>query len=116
MRATNANRPLALQTQDSGSRVTSGIIDSHFDEIQTKLLHASFTSGLVCRAYVQLPRVAEHSSVMSMVLVSSYIKKRGAWLAFRRTTRSGTAKAGQCSRIGATDAVRSGNPRTDALT
>jgi hypothetical protein len=28
--------------------------------------------------------VAEHSSVMSMVPVSSYIKKCGAWLAFRR--------------------------------
>jgi hypothetical protein len=26
-------------------------------------------------------RVAEHSSVMSMVLASSYIEKRGAWLA-----------------------------------
>jgi hypothetical protein len=31
---------------------------------------------------VQPPRVAEHSSVMSVVDVSSYIKKRGAWLAY----------------------------------
>src|SRR3981189_1004649 len=38
--------------------------------------------------------VAEHSSVMSMVPVSSYIKKCGAWLAFRRKMRTGTSKAG----------------------
>jgi len=37
--------------------------------------------------------VAEHSSVMSMVLVSSYIKESGAWLAFLRKTRTGTSKS-----------------------
>src|ERR1700716_2930999 len=42
--------------------------------------------------------VAEHSSVMSMVTVSSYIKKCGAGLAFRRKMRTGPRKQGQYSR------------------
>src|ERR1700694_5148046 len=47
--------------------------------------------------------VAEHSSVMSMVPVSSYIKKCGAWLAFRRKMRTGPRKQGQYSRNSTTD-------------
>src|SRR5258708_22374289 len=36
----------------------------------------------------------EHSSVMSMVFVSSHFRKWGDCLAFRRKTRTGTAKTG----------------------
>ena len=54
---------------------------------------------------------SEHSSVMRMALGSSYIEPRGAWLAFRSTTKSGTAKADRCSRIGTTNAGSPGRRR-----
>jgi hypothetical protein len=38
-------------------------------------------------------RVAEHSSVMSMLLVSAYIAKYSDWLAFRRKTITGMSNA-----------------------
>jgi hypothetical protein len=62
----------------SASRVISGTIDFHIDEFQTKFPRVSSTSEFsrtFAGASVPLPRVAEHSSVMGVVLVSSYIKK-----------------------------------------
>jgi hypothetical protein len=59
-------------------RVTSAIIDFHIDEIQTRIFKRKFNVSVfthVCQAFVQPPRVAEHSSVMSIALVSSYIRE-----------------------------------------
>jgi len=54
---------------------------------QLLLYLAAKPCGWICEPF---RGVAEHSSVMSMVLVSSYIRKWGAWPAFRPKTRSGS--------------------------
>jgi hypothetical protein len=54
--------------------------------------HALPRFSNVCRVSVRLLGLAEHSNVMGKVLVSSYLRERGAWLVFRRT---GIPKAGR---------------------